>query len=88
MPWSKVKDIALSALVAASTAEYLSAFEPGNKNKLIWGRNLKTLAVHFFLRNFNVLPKTFSNRMSRLNHPDSLLLAIITPFQSAGIGTH
>jgi hypothetical protein len=51
---SKEENAATATLERAAAAEYLSSFEPGQKNQLLGRGDVKRFAVHFRLRDFEI----------------------------------
>src|SRR5690606_41221832 len=80
---TELYDLTVTACKCADAAEHLAALEPTKDNLLVWCRNIKMLAVHFFMIKRIVLRQTFCNRMRWIDNPQTLLLIGFTPLHIA-----
>ena len=65
----KIEHLSITSVVAAATSENFPTLEPSDKNKIIRGRYVEKLAVHFIFFKGYGFAKAFRNGVSRINQP-------------------
>ena len=75
MPRLEIEDLAGAAVETAAAAEYITARKPADEDQLIGRWNIKVFAVHFLMRNFEILGQPSDDGMPRVNHPQAFFLA-------------
>ena len=79
MSGAEVEDLAAAAVVAAAAAEYFTSREPAHKDQSIGLWDVEELAVHFFVRDINVLPHARRNGVAGVDDPEALVFADFAP---------
>ena len=87
MSGTKIENFSVSAFKAAATAEKFTAGKPAGKNHFIWSGNIEMFTVCLFVWKLKIFTETGSDRVGRLDDPNSFKISSLTPFEVAS-GTH
>src|SRR5262249_23035962 len=85
---AEIEYFAAPTLVAAAATEDFAALEPAYEDQHVRCGNIKWLAVHLLLGDFDIISDAFHNRMSWFAHPQPFGLSGLAPFQIAGSAHH
>ena len=87
MAGTEVEHFPLPSVVAAAASEHFPSLKPADEHQLVGLRDVEPLSVHLLVRDDDLLVQALHNRMARVDHPQDLLLSVLSPFQVPGIGS-
>src|SRR5216683_222442 len=80
---AEIENLALPTRITAAAAEDLAAAEPADQDQAFRLVNIEVLAVHLFVLQLKVFSNACDNRVTRLYHPQALMIIALAPSQIA-----